>query len=187
MHGMIFAELKKYVYRSLGEAAWHRVSERAGVTRMSNLATESYPDEELFALIDAAAELANVPREQLLLEFGAFMVPDLMKVFGAFVDRHWKAMDMLEHTESVIHRAVRLQDAKAEPPKLRITRDAEDGVTIVYTSARRLCSVGIGIVDGIAVHYGEPLTVVQTTCMLKGAPQCTLVVRHAAPAAPGAD
>lgn len=179
MHGMIFAELKKYVHRSFGEAAWQRISEQAGVTRMSNLATESYPDEELFALIDAAVELSNVPREQLLPQFGAFMVPDLMKVFGAFVDRRWKAMDMLEHTESVIHRAVRLQDEKAEPPKLRITRDAPDSVTIVYTSPRRLCGVGIGIIEGVGAHYGEQLAVQQTTCMLDGASQCTLVVSHA--------
>jgi predicted hydrocarbon binding protein len=178
MHGMIFAELKKYVHRSFGEAAWQKISQKAGVTRMSNLATESYPDEELFALIDAAVELSNVPRAELLPQFGAFMVPDLMKVFGAFVDHRWKAMDMLEHTESVIHRAVRLQDEKAAPPKLRITRDSPDRVTIVYTSPRRLCAVGVGIIEGVGTHYGESLNVTQTTCMLQGASKCTLVVRR---------
>ena len=179
MHGIIFAELKKFVHRGFGESAWHRISQQAGVTRVSNLATESYPDEELFALVAAAEKLSGVPAADLLTQFGEFIVPDLLKVFGAFVDKRWRALDMLENTETVIHRAVRLQDSNAEPPQLRITRSGPDEVVIIYSSKRKLCAVAKGIIRGVATHYGEPLELEETTCMLQGAPECTLVTRRA--------
>jgi predicted hydrocarbon binding protein len=183
MHGIIFAELKKFIHRRFGEAAWQQISAEAGVTRMSNLATESYPDEELFALVAAAERLTGTPARELLEQFGEFIVPDLIKVYGAFLEKKWTALDMLENTESVIHRAVRLQDPNAEPPKLRITRSGADQVTILYSSPRKLCAIAIGIIRGIATHYGEELSVEQTTCMHIGAPQCTLVASRVASAA----
>ena len=182
MHGIIFAELKKFVNQGFGEAAWAKISRQAGVTRVSNLATESYPDEELFALVGAAEKLSGVPAQNLLLQFGEFIVPDLLKVFGAFVDKRWRALDMLENTESVIHRAVRLQDANAAPPQLRITRAGTDEVVIVYSSPRKLCAVAKGIIRGIAKHYGENLAIDEKTCMLEGAPECTLVTTRTASA-----
>ncbi|MGQ0640572.1 MAG: heme NO-binding domain-containing protein [Gemmatimonadaceae bacterium] len=183
MHGIIFAELKKFVHRGFGEAAWLKISENAGVTRVSNLATESYPDAELFALVGAASRLSGIPVPELLNRFGEFIVPDLVKVFSAFLDKNWGALDLLEHTESVIHRAVRLQDPKAEPPKLRIRRTGPDEVTIVYTSARKLCAVAAGIIRGVATHYGESISVEETTCMHHGAPQCTLIASRVQAAA----
>jgi len=175
MHGMIFAEFKKFVHRSYGEDTWRQINQDAGITRVSNLATESYPDTELFALVAAAAQRSGVPATQLLTRFGEFIVPDLMKVFGAFVDKDWGALDLLQHTESVIHRAVRLQDPNAEPPKLRIHRNGPDQVTIVYSSARKLCAVATGIIRGVATYYQEPLEVQESSCMHSGDSECTLI------------
>jgi predicted hydrocarbon binding protein len=180
MHGIIFAELKKFVHRGYGEAAWAKISAEAGVTRMSNLANETYPDAEFVALVAAAERLSGTPARELLKQFGEFIVPDLIRVYGAFIDSKWTALDMLENTESVIHRTVRMQDAKAEPPRLRITRNGPSQVTILYSSPRKLCDVAIGIIRGVASHYGEQLRIEQTTCMLAGARQCTLVTSRGA-------
>ncbi|MGH7713483.1 MAG: heme NO-binding domain-containing protein, partial [Gemmatimonadaceae bacterium] len=138
---------------------------------------------ELFALVAAAERLTGIPAPKLLTQFGEFIVPDLVKVFGAFLDKRWDALDMLEHTESVIHRAVRLQDDKAAPPRLRISRSGPEQVTIEYSSPRKLCAVAMGIIRGVAKHYGEMITVEETTCMHAGAPQCTLVATRASAAA----
>lgn len=179
MHGIIFAELKKFVHRNYGEPAWLKISAEAGVTRMSNLANESYPDAEFVALVAAVERLSGRPARELQKEFGEFIVPDLINVYGAFIDRKWTALDMLANTESVIHRTVRLQDAKAEPPRLRITRNSPDEVTILYSSPRKLCDVATGIIRGIASHYREQLRIEETTCMHEGARQCTLVTSRA--------
>ena len=180
MHGIIFAELKKFVDSALGPAAWPAIAADGGAAHVSYLATETYPDEQLIALVGAAVRRSGIPAPQLLEQFGAFIVPDLLKVFGAFVKREWTALDLLENTESVIHKAVRLGDPKATPPQLRITRSAESQVTIEYSSPRRLCAVAKGIMRGIAAHYREPLVITETTCMHSGARVCTLVASRTA-------
>jgi predicted hydrocarbon binding protein len=175
MHGIIFAELKKFAEAALGPEAWPRMLADAGLGRVSYLATETYPDADLVALVEAAVRRSGIAAPQLLEQFGAFIVPDLLKVFGAFVKREWTALDLLENTESVIHRAVRLADAKATPPQLRITRSSPSQVTIEYSSQRRLCAVAKGLISGIAAHYREPLTIIETTCMHTGGRVCTFV------------
>jgi hypothetical protein len=174
MHGIIFAELKKFSDTALGPDAWPTIAADARLPHASYLATETYPDEHLTALVDAAVRLTGMPAPQLLERFGEFIVPDLVKVFGAFIKREWTALDLLENTELVIHRAVRLQDAKASPPRLRISRASPHQVTIEYASPRRLCAVAKGIMRGIATHYAEPLAIHETSCMHAGDRMCTL-------------
>lgn len=175
MHGIIFAELKKFADTAVGPDAWPAIAAEARLPHTSFLATETYPDEQLTALVGAAVRLTGMPAPQLLERFGEFIVPDLVKVFGAFIKREWTALDLLENTELVIHRAVRLQDAKATPPQLRITRTNPAQVTIEYASPRRLCAVAKGIMRGIAIHYAEPLAIHETSCMHSGDPVCRLV------------
>jgi hypothetical protein len=175
MHGIIFAELRKFSDSALGPAAWPAIAADAGVAHVSYLATETYPDEQLTALVGAAVRRSGVPAPQLLEQFGAFIVPGLVKVFGAFVKREWTALDLLENTESVIHKAVRLRDPKATPPQLRISRQSPSQVTIEYSSPRRMCAVAKGIMRGVAAHYREPLVITETACMHTGARACTLI------------
>jgi hypothetical protein len=175
MHGIIFAELKKFVHSRLPPGAWEQIAERAGIARLSNLASEVYPDEELVALVSAAVDLSGVPAPTLLEQFGEFIVPDLLKVYGGFVNRRWTALDLLANTESVIHRAVRLRDPRATPPALRIARLTPSAVIITYTSPRRLCALAKGLIRGVGRHYEEELAIEETSCMHAGAGACTLV------------
>ncbi|HEV8456008.1 MAG TPA: heme NO-binding domain-containing protein [Gemmatimonadales bacterium] len=175
MHGIIFAEFKKFVQATLPPGSWEQIGQRAGIGRLSNLASEVYPDEELVALVTAAVELSGVPAPTLLEQFGEFIVPDLLKVYGGFVDRRWTALDLLANTEVVIHRAVRLRDPRATPPELRVDRKSPSEVIITYASPRRLCSVAKGIMRGVGRQYKENLTIVETTCMHAGTAACTLV------------
>lgn len=121
MHGIIFAELKKFVYAGLGPDAWEQMESRAGITRLSNLVSEAYPDEELVALVTAAVELTGMPAATLLEQFGEFIVPGLLKVYGGFVNKRWTALELLANTEAVIHRAVRLRDPQATLPRFTST------------------------------------------------------------------
>ena len=39
---------------------------------------------------------------------------------------------------------------------------------VKYTSQRKLCAVAKGIAQGVANHYGEPLTITKSQCMNEG-------------------
>jgi hypothetical protein len=171
MRGVLLGELKRFLQVTLGPQAWEHVVRDAEARQTARHAVE-----EMSALVSAAAETTGTPASELLAKFGEFIVPDLLRVFGVFIKKSWTALDLLENTETVIHRAVRLHDSSARPPHLRITRPESGQVVIQYASPRRLCAMAKGILRGIGSHYGERLVVVETECMHSGAKTCTLIV-----------
>lgn len=176
MRGLIFTSLKQFVVDVYGEPAWNQLLVNTGLTGRMYLATDAYPDEEVTALVTAASTLTNLPADILLKDFGRALVPGLVKTYRAFIKPQWRSLDLIAAVESQIHKAVRLREPDASPPRLRATRTSPTEVVVRYDSPRRLCALAEGIVAGIAVHYGERLQLRQTTCMHRGDAECTLVV-----------
>jgi hypothetical protein len=79
--------------------------------------------------------------------------------------------------EARIHELVRATIPSATPPELHVSELGDDGVTISYTSPRRLCVLLRGLAEGTARHYGETATIDETTCMRRGDPACTFEIR----------
>jgi hypothetical protein len=176
MHGAIFVLFKKYVEERGGASAWESVREDAGVAHRLYQMIESYPDEEALALVAAAARRRREPLPHTLEDFGTFLVPELLKVYGALVRKDWRTLELLENTERAIHTAIRLRDKNAAPPRIQTSRVAPASVEIVYTSRRRLCALARGIVRGIAAHYGDPIEITERECMTRGDHRCVLCV-----------
>lgn len=176
MHGLIFAELKKYVDTKLGPRAWDALLKEARLGPRIYLTGDTYPDSEGVALVSAASRITKLPAGAILEDFGEFIAPDLIETYRPFVKPKWKTLDMIEHTEATIHKAVRLRDPNAAPPRLKSRRVSPKEVEIIYTSARKMCAVAKGIARGVGKHYGESVTVKESSCMLNGAPQCTISI-----------
>lgn len=179
MHGIIFHELKKYVVTKLGDQAWDALLTESGLGFKTYLATSQYPDGEVVSLVETASKVTKQPASAILEDFGAFIVPDLAKVYGALMRPEWKTLDVLENVEKVIHEVIRRQDPNAKPPRLVCTRVSAGEVRITYTSSRKLCSVAKGIIAGLASLYGEKVAIEETSCMHQGAAACTMTVRSA--------
>ena len=178
MHGVIFSELRKYVeQRHGGEETWKSLLRDAGLGRRMYLPVQAYPDAEAAALVSAASAATGIPERGVLEDFGAFIAPDLMAMYRSLVRPEWRTLDFLEKTEETIHRVVRLKDPSAKPPEIRCERTAADEAIIRYASARRMCGVAVGIVRGVAAHYGEPVQIDEPRCMHRGDPECEIRVR----------
>ena len=54
-------------------------------------------------------------------------------------------------------------------------------VTLAYASPRKLCAVARGIGRGIATHFGETLSIRESSCMHRGAPACIISFRVVTP------
>lgn len=176
MHGSLLHGFKQFVLAREGPAAWAAIADAADVSPWFK-ATETYPDADLGALVATTAIRWGQPTSAVLEAFGAALVPTLLSLYSAFLDPTWRTLDVLINVESVIHRTVRLRDPKAEPPRLRPRRTANDEVVIEYDSQRRLCAMAAGICAGVAAHFHERITVEQATCMDRGDPVCSLRVR----------
>ncbi len=177
MHGLIFAELRKYVDAKLGPGGWPRLLEEAGLPSRIYLPIQAYPDEEATKLVSAATAITGLPADAVLQDFGEFIVPDLLRMYGSLLKGEWRTLDILERTEETIHRVVRAQNPGADPPRLRCTRRGKDEVVVTYTSPRKLCGVAKGIVRGIAQRLGDKVVISEASCMLKGEPRCEIAVR----------
>jgi len=177
VNGIIFNELRKYANASFGDKTWEALLKEAGTGESIYLASRSYPDEHVTAIVMAASRVSGIPPAQLLEGFGEFIAPDLLGMFRSLIRKEWRTLDVLENTEETIHKVVRIQYADARPPYLQAKRTAPDTVTIVYTSARKLCAIAKGITRGVAKHYDEHIALTENRCMLKGDSECQIVVR----------
>jgi hypothetical protein len=151
----------------------------AGIGPRVYLPVATYPDAEAIALVGAASTLSGKPAAELLDAFGEYLVSPLLRTYSSLVRPEWRTLDLLEHTESTIHRIVRLREPDATPPELACERVSTDEVVIRYGSPRRLCALALGLIRGVARHYAETIEIRESACMNAGAPQCEIRARRA--------
>jgi predicted hydrocarbon binding protein len=176
VHGLIFAELRKFVTGAMGDDAWPKLLMAAGLANKIYMPVATYPDEEIFALVTAATTMTGTTGDAILQSFGEFMAPDLLRMYAGRISKDWKTLDIIEHTEETIHSVVRVQNPGAEPPRLQCHRRSATEVVITYTSQRKLCAVAKGIALGVARDLREKVTITESRCMNRGAPACEIVV-----------
>jgi hypothetical protein len=180
VHGIIFLELRKYAEARLGASAWESLLREAKLSQRIYMPVAEYPDQEALALVGAATALTGRKAADVLEDFGSFIVPGLLELYGSLLDRRWRTLDVIEHTEDTIHQVVRVRNPGARPPELRCTRVSPDEVVLNYHSARRMCALARGIAHGLAHHFAEVISIREPQCMLRGADECRMWIRRLA-------
>ena len=128
-------------------------------------------------LVSRAAAAADRDVDDLVHDFGVFMArTTFTRLYPAFFAIAPSAREFLLTVETRIHELVRATIPNAAPPQLRVDEQGPDGVEITYTSARRLCVLRRGLVQGTAGHYGQMAPLEERTCMHRGDPSCTFEV-----------
>ncbi len=178
MHGIIFFYIQKFAdAATAGQTSWLQLRDTVTTRTARYLPNETYPDGEAVGLLQSLADRAGESLPALVERFGEFLGPHLVKVAGRHIDPAWRTLDLIENTESIIHAMIRATNPGAEPPVLEAVRHSPNELHLVYGSSRQLCMLARGIMKGVAKHYGETISVDETSCMLKGAPFCSFVVQ----------
>jgi len=174
MHGIILSELKRYVEARQGPAAWQPLLEKAGLGDVRYLANEAYPDPEAMAIVEAASSMTGMSAQAILEDFGEFIAPNLLEIYGPIIRPEWRTLDVILNTERSVHTVVRIRNKGAAPPELKCVRRGADEVVLTYDSPRKMCAVAKGIGRGLARHFQEAIQISESACMLKGAPACII-------------
>jgi hypothetical protein len=177
MQGIIFKELQRYVSKSFGLPAWYGLLKGAALDQQLYLPTQHYPDGHLTALASGIAGLRGQPVPDTLEDFGAFLVPNLLLVYGSMIQPRWRTLDLLEHTGRTMHRVARHAGYAATPPWLRCTRTGPGEVVLHCHSERDLSSLGVGIIRGLARYYGESVRITRHQHPDRPA-ECVIVVER---------
>lgn len=181
MHGLIFFYIQKFADSAAhGDQGGFTVRSSVATTAARYLPSGVYPDAEAVELLKSIADSSGHPLREVLELFGRFLAPHLVKVAGRHVDPAWRTLDLIEHTEAIIHEMVRSTNPGAQPPVLEAARASHDELHLVYSSQRQLCALAVGLMHGLADHYHERLDVEEPSCMERGDPFCSFVIRSAA-------
>lgn len=178
MHGIIFAELQKFVTKQAGNDGWQQLMQQAGLGGKLYLPVNEYPDPEIKALVTAASSMTKKPASEVLESFGEFITPSLLSMYGHLLSPTWTALDVIENTEGTIHSVVRVQTRGAQPPKLKAQRVSATDLVLTYNSERQMCFLAIGIGRGLARHFKENLSIRQAKCMHRGDAECEILFRR---------
>lgn len=174
MHGLIFVSFRDYLLTRFGAETANGILAGHPV----HLISEAYPDEDLTMLVGAACEATGMESQSLVRDFGVFTGEQVFpRLYPAFFSVAGGARPFLLTVEERIHELVRATIPNAEPPELAVHARGQDGVQIVYSSPRRLCTLLTGLVEGTARHYGERAEVTESACMHRGDPACLVDVR----------
>lgn len=155
MHGSLFTLFKRFVETNYDYATWVTLTEKAKINNANYEMSKVYPDEEMFSLIDAASEMTGLSPWTLQEQFGEALVPDLMFVYKQYIRPGWKTMDVIEYTEKVFHTAAKEKQPGVTPPVLIVSRINKNQLVVDYFSKRKMGSLAIGIIRGLAKFYHE--------------------------------
>lgn len=176
MKGIIFNLAEEVVRNAHGEDAWDAVLDGAGLDG-SWTTLGDYPDEHLSRVVASAAALLDVDAQTVLRTVGQGAMPLLAARYGHFFTPHNNALSFILTLNGLIHPEVKKLYPGATPPDFGVTESADGTVTMSYTSARKLCALAEGFVQGAATHYGQTVTLTQSDCELRGDARCLIHCR----------
>jgi len=154
IHGSMFFLLNEFIVANYGDKTWLKLTKKAGAVSVYD-PHKNYPASDMFLIINEAAIYTGLTENKIKENFGEHLVPGLLTLYKSHIRPEWKTFEMLLNTELVMHKAVRKQENEANPPVLNVSRVHDKLLIIDYYSKRKMGSLAIGIIKGIAKFYDE--------------------------------
>ena len=176
MKGIIFNQLENMVTETLGLEAWDTLLNETALSTKDGLfvGPNTYPDEDLFALVATASRVTGTPAADLVRTFGRYLFPRLVASHPMFIKPDMTAKSFLLSVDRVIHVEVRKLDANAGLPTISYENPAPNQLIMLYRSPRALCALAEGLIEGVGAHFDEPIETRQLECTHLGAPLCRI-------------
>jgi hypothetical protein len=173
MKGIVFNVLEEAIVAHYGEAMWDDLLEAAGSNGVYT-SLGSYPDDEMVRLVKAASEALGMPPAGVVRWFGRQAVSRFAQRYPDFFTAYSSTRPFVLALNTVIHPEVRRLYTGAVCPNLDFENDHDGALLIGYQSARRLCALAHGFIEGAADHYHEHAEVEHLECMHHGDARCLM-------------
>lgn len=158
MHGVIVSNFKRYLDEFIGRDAWGEVVNGAGLQGHTYLPVALYPDEEMEALLRAAEGITGLRRDDLLVDFGEWVIGPMLKLYQGMVPAEGGTVALMLNLQQVHMRILQLKDKSAKAPNMVVYQRADDTVEVRYYSLRNMAAMVRGAVKGVAAYYNETAT-----------------------------
>lgn len=171
MKGVVFNLLETVVTRHHGAEVWDDLLDAAGLDG-SYTSLGNYDDEEIEALVEAASKALGIDRAAVLRWFGRNAIPVLNELYPDFFAPHVSARPFVQGVNDIIHAEVRKLYTGASCPHFMIRENDDGSLSMDYRSARKMCALAQGFVEGAADFYGETVEFEHAACVEHGHPKC---------------
>ena len=180
MKGIVFNLLEEVVRREHGENVWDLLLDKAGASG-SYTSLGNYSDDEMAALVSAAAGALGQPASEVLRWFGREAMKELAAKYPVFFAPHTSSRSFVLSVNKIIHPEVRKLYTGATCPFFQF-REGDDGLlSMTYRSPRKLCYLAEGFVEGAAAHYGDCVDFQHAMCLHRGDDRCVFEIRWSKP------
>ncbi len=171
MKGIVFNLLEEVVVWRHGEEAWDALLVRTDLAG-AYTSLGSYADDDIYKLVGAAAKMLNMPAWDVLRWFGREAMPSLAARYPGYFNAHSTTRPFVLSVNHIIHPEVRKVYPGADVPTFGFRDEPDGSLLMTYRSARRLCALAQGFVEGAADHFDELVSVDHLQCMHQGDPSC---------------
>ncbi len=132
----------------------------------------NYPPEEVDAIVVLLAKKLDIPKEFILRSYGEYLLGALAKTFPHFFE-----VDDLKQFLLGVHSYIHVEVTKLYPdsnlPQFEYADQAPEKLIMHYHSERKMCHLAEGLIAGAAQYFKEEYSLVQSSCMHRGDPNCT--------------
>jgi hypothetical protein len=158
--GMVFTESLELVESRFSPEVADRIITAAGTaTDGAYTAVGEYNHKKMVRMVQALSVETQVPVEELVRVFGHHLAVRFSHGYGAFFASQPSLFDFLASVDSKIHVEVRKLYPAAELPSIQSCERTTDSQTLIYRSSRHMHDLALGLIQGAAAHYGQPVEV----------------------------
>jgi len=177
MKGIINKGIQEMAETLLGADAWTKIKSKAGCEEPFFAVSQDYPDEMTIALATAASEVSGMSVDEVMFEYGKFIVPNsLKKQYPAYYALAGNSAQEFLCNMDTVHENVTRNIPNASPPRFEYEQTPDGKLLMHYKSDRGLCSVLRGLIAGVGDLFEEELEIRETACGRNGASHCTFEV-----------
>jgi hypothetical protein len=173
LKGVVFILVEEFVTEQFGDEAWDALLDDAGLDGVWTT-LESYPDEQLGMLVEAAALRFDLPAQQVQRLVGQGTFSGLAAQHPELLADHVSCRTVLLDLNGIIHPEVMKLYPGAEVPWFEVTEQADGLLHLYYRSQRALGPLAEGLVVGAGAYFDET---VELLSVEDAGEECRMVIR----------
>ncbi|MBF4244346.1 guanylate cyclase [Vibrio anguillarum] len=158
MKGIVFSLFFDIIEQRFGMDTLETMLERAGLTHPFT-SVGDYKHHELIAMIQAMHQLTGESVDNLQREVGKAMFSSLYQTLPIPIQHDLPFVEFLKKVEDEIHAEVKKLYPNARPPKFIFIEQSGEATVFEYQSHRCLSSLCLGLLEGCAAYFSQPITI----------------------------
>ncbi|AZQ65268.1 heme NO-binding protein [Flammeovirga pectinis] len=166
MYGIVNKAIEGLVTENFGAENWRKIREKSGVEIEVFSGNELYDDKITFDLAIAAADVLELPLEDVLIAFGKYWVlTTAKKHYGSLMDTGGNTLREFFVNLPNFHSRVMLLYPNIQPPEFDVEEVGEKELKLKYFSKREGLTF---FVHGLILGLGEAFDMVVETELIQG-------------------